>query len=156
MQRIAINKDNFHFRIKVKHVGEREFAGVVIESNRTDVKVGEHSNRWLLKLFDIFEEEKVKEMDAIQNPKPEVKSILTEAESIVNGDRDVQYGNPNEAFKEYSNILEATFGIKLTPAEICKVQIAIKLGRLKYKHKRDSVVDLCGYSEILNRLENGI
>ena len=37
MQRIAINKDNFHFRIKVKHIGEREFAGVVIESNRTDV-----------------------------------------------------------------------------------------------------------------------
>ena len=156
MQRIAINKDNFHFRIKVKHIGEREFAGVVVESNRSDVKVGEHSNRWLLKLFDIFEEEKVKEMDAIQNPKPEIKSILKEADLIVNGDRDVQYGNPLQAFEEYSNILESNFGIKLTPAEICKVQMAIKLGRLKYKYKRDSIVDLCGYAEILNRLENGM
>lgn len=156
MQIIAINKDNFHFRIKVSHVGQREFAGVVIESNRTDVKVGEHSNRWLLKLFDIFDEEKVKEMDAIQNPKPEIKSILKEADLIVNGDRDVQYGNHLQAFEEYSNILESNFGIKLTPAEICKVQMAIKLGRLKYKYKRDSIVDLCGYAEILNRLENGI
>lgn len=155
MERIAINKDDYHFRIKVSAVGEREFAGVVIESNRMDIKVGESSKRWLKKFFDIFEIERVKEMDAMDK-KAEVKSILTEAESIVNGDRDVQYGDPNEAFKEYSNILETTFGIKLTPAEICKVQIAIKLGRLKYKHKRDSVVDLCGYAEILNRLENGI
>jgi hypothetical protein len=136
-------------------VGNREFSGMVIESNIPEYKVGEVKKRWLKEYFDIYEIEKVKEMDAM-NKKPELKSILTEAESIVNGDRNVQYGNPNEAFKEYSNILETTFGIKLTPAEICKVQIAVKLGRLKYKHKRDSVVDLCGYAEILNRLENGI
>jgi hypothetical protein len=155
MERIAILKDDYHFRIKVGSVGNKEFSGMVIESNISDYKVGEVKKRWLKEYFDIYEIEKVKEMDAM-NKKEEVKSILTEAESIVNGDRNVQYGDPNEAFKEYSNILEATFGIKLTPAEICKVQIAVKLGRLKYKHKRDSVVDLCGYAEILNRLENGI
>ena len=154
MQRIAIHKDDYHFRIMVGAVGNREFSGMVIESNIPEYKVGEVKKRWLKEFFDIYEIEKVKEMDAM-NKKEEVKSILTEAESIVNGDRNVQYGNPKEAFKEYSNILEATFGIKLTPAEICKVQIAIKLGRLKYKYKRDSVVDLCGYAEILNRLENG-
>ena len=155
MERIAILKDDYHFRIRVGSVGNKEFSGMVIESNISDYKVGEVKKRWLKEYFDIYEIEKVKEMDAM-NKKEEVKSILTEAESIVNGDRNVQYGDPNEAFKEYSNILEATFGIKLTPAEICKVQIAVKLGRLKYKHKRDSVVDLCGYAEILNRLENGI
>jgi hypothetical protein len=154
VERIAIHKDDYHFRIMVGAVGNREFSGMVIESNIPEYKVGEVKKRWLKEYFDIYEIEKVKEMDAM-NKKEDVKSILTEAESIVNGDRDVQYGNPNEAFKEYSNILEATFGIKLTPAEICKVQIAVKLGRLKYKHKRDSVVDLCGYAEILNRLENG-
>jgi hypothetical protein len=154
MERIAIHKDDYHFRVRVSSVGIRDFSGIVIESNNPDYKVGVVKKTWLKQYFDIYEIEKVKEMDAM-NKKAEVKSILTEAESIVNGDRDVQYGNPNEAFKEYSNILEATFGIKLTPAEICKVQIAIKLGRLKYKHKRDSVVDLCGYAEILNRLEDG-
>lgn len=81
------------------------------------------------------------------------ESILIEANKIVNGDRNVQYGDPNQAFEEYSNILKVTFGIELTPIQICKVQMAIKLGRLKYNHKRDSIVDLCGYSEILNRLE---
>lgn len=77
-----------------------------------------------------------------------------EAENIVNGDRNEQYSDPLESFTVYSDILKLTFGIELTPVEICKVQMAIKLGRLKYKYKRDSVVDLCGYAEILDRLEN--
>lgn len=81
------------------------------------------------------------------------KSILLEAEVIVNGDRNVQYGDPKDAFKIYSEILSRTFNIELSPIEICKVQMAIKLGRLRYQHKRDSLVDLCGYAEILNRLE---
>ncbi len=79
-------------------------------------------------------------------------SLLLQAEKIVNGDRDEQYGNPSQAFQEYSNILKTTFDIDLTPEQICKVQMAIKLGRLKYKFKQDSLLDLIGYSEILNRL----
>jgi len=82
------------------------------------------------------------------------KSILLEADNILNGDRNEQYNDPNESFAVYSEILKSTFGIELTPVEICKVQMAIKLGRLKYKYKRDSAVDLCGYAEILDRLEN--
>ena len=90
------------------------------------------------------------------HPKDEVKSdsILLEANDILNGDRNEQYNDPNESFKVYAEILKAAFGLELTPVEICKVQMAIKLGRLKYKYKRDSLVDLCGYSEILNRLES--
>ena len=84
----------------------------------------------------------------------ENKSILTEAESIVNGSRNEQYGDPVLAFKIYSEILMSVFGINLTPIEICKVQIAIKLGRQKFNHKRDNLVDTCGYTEILNRLED--
>ena len=81
------------------------------------------------------------------------ESILLQADKIVNGDRNEQYGDPNIAFEEYRTILKATFGIDLTSAQICKVLMAIKLGRMKYKYKEDSLVDLCGYAEILNRLE---
>lgn len=86
--------------------------------------------------------------------KIEINSILLEANDILNGDRNEQYNDPNESFKVYAEILKATFGLELTPVEVCKVQMAIKLGRLKYKYKRDSLVDLCGYSEILHRLES--
>ena len=48
-------------------------------------------------------------------------SLLLQAEQIVNGDRNDQYGDPNIAFQEYSNILKTTFDIDLTPEQICKV-----------------------------------
>lgn len=145
MKIIATCKNKPSFKILVKELREEKFSGIVIESERDSRKVGMISDHWFREDFEINYEQV-----------EENQSVLLEAESIVNGDRDVQYGNPLEAFEEYSNILETNFGIKLTPAEICKVQMAIKLGRLKYKYKRDSIVDLCGYAEILNRLENGI
>jgi hypothetical protein len=79
-------------------------------------------------------------------------SILTEASEIVNGSRDDQYGSPVDAFKVYAEILDTTFNIELSPADICRVLMAVKLGRLRYKYKRDSLVDLCGYAEILSEL----
>jgi len=101
------------------------------------------------------EETKVVEMYPNQQEvHPPNDSILLEADNILNGDRNEQYNDPNESFKVYADILKSAFNLELTPVEICKVQMAIKLGRLRYKHKRDSLVDLCGYAEILNRLED--
>lgn len=100
-----------------------------------------------------FEKPVSKEVVKKVEPVKEIESILLEAEKIVNGDRNDQYGDPNIAFAEYKNILYSTFGIELSETDICKVLMSIKLGRLKHKYKRDSIVDLCGYAEILNRLE---
>jgi len=82
----------------------------------------------------------------------EQTSILLEADKIVNGDRDVQYNNPIVAFDDYSIILRVMYGITLKPSEICKVLLSVKLGREKYKHKRDNLTDTVGYLEILNQL----
>jgi hypothetical protein len=86
----------------------------------------------------------------IENSK---NSLLLQADKVVNGDRNEQYGDAKQAFNEYSDILKTTFNISLSPEEICKVMMAIKLGRLKYKFKEDSLLDLMGYSEILNKLQ---
>jgi hypothetical protein len=83
---------------------------------------------------------------------PTHESILLEANKVVNGDRNEQYGDAKEAFTIYSEICKSAFGLELSPDEICKVLMAVKLGRLKYKYKRDSIVDLCGYAEILSKL----
>lgn len=170
MKIIAKSKETPIIEIVVSELGESKFNGVVFKSNRSEIKVG-YSSSWNRAMFNLFYDNKthiipitntiissIQEVENLKHNglKQKPKSILNEAEKIVNGDRNEQYGDPLKAFQEYSNILETNFGIKLTPSEICKVQMAIKLGRMKYKHKRDSVVDLCGYAEILNRLENGI
>lgn len=79
-------------------------------------------------------------------------SILAEAENIINGSRNADYGDVVANFKRISEIAETTFGISINPVEVCQVLLAVKLAREAYLHKRDNLVDLCGYAEILNRL----
>lgn len=80
-------------------------------------------------------------------------SILTEAESVVNGDRDSDYGDSNANLKRIADI-STLIGQPIDASGVCRVMLAVKLARETYKHKRDNLVDLCGYAELLNRLED--
>jgi hypothetical protein len=93
---------------------------------------------------------------------PTPMSILQEAQAIVNGDRAADYGDSTRNMErigaltalmlredEWAELDEGNF-----PASVvAKVLIAVKLGRESFKHKRDNLLDLCGYAEILNRVE---
>lgn len=85
--------------------------------------------------------------------KGETESILSEAERIVNGERQADYSDPVENFKHIAEIASAIMGKDITAEECCIVMIAVKLARESYRHKRDNLVDLAGYVEILNRIK---
>jgi hypothetical protein len=85
--------------------------------------------------------------------KSETESILSEAERIVNGERQVDYSDPVKNFKRIAEIASAIMAKDITAEECCIVMIAVKLARENYKHKRDNLVDLAGYVEILNRIK---
>lgn len=81
------------------------------------------------------------------------KSILVEADSLVNGERQEQYGDPIKNWKETAEIASAITGEKLSPQTCVLVLVAAKLARERHAHKRDSLVDAVGYLDILNRLQ---
>ncbi len=85
--------------------------------------------------------------------KGETESILSEAERIVNGDRQADYSDPVENFKHISAIASSISKESLSPTTCAIVMIAVKLARENHKHKRDNLVDLAGYVEILNRIK---
>ena len=85
--------------------------------------------------------------------KGETESILSEAERIVNGDRQADYSDPVANFKHISAIASAIMAKGITAEECCIVMIAVKLARENYRHKRDNLVDFAGYVEILNRIK---
>ena len=85
--------------------------------------------------------------------KSETESILSEAERIVNGERQADYSDPVENFKHIAAIASAISKKGLSPTDCAIVMIAVKLARENYKHKRDNLVDLAGYVEILNRIK---
>ncbi len=85
--------------------------------------------------------------------KSETESILSEAERIVNGDRQADYSDPVANFKHIAEIASAISKEELSPTTCAIVMIAVKLARENYKHKRDNLVDLAGYVEILHRIK---
>ena len=85
--------------------------------------------------------------------KGETESILSEAERIVNGDRQADYSDPVANFKHISAIASSISKENLSPTTCAIVMIAVKLARENYKHKRDNLVDLAGYVEILHRIK---
>jgi len=81
------------------------------------------------------------------------ESILAEAARIRGGERRADYGDAVENFSRITAIANAATGLQLTSAQVCKVMLAVKLARELHHHKRDNLVDLCGYADILNLIE---
>lgn len=82
------------------------------------------------------------------------ESILVEATRIRSGDRNADYSDAVENFRRITRIAYAITGLELTSAQVCMVMIAVKLAREFHHHKRDNLVDLCGYADIKNLIED--
>lgn len=98
-------------------------------------------------------------------------SILTRAENIVNGREQTEvrkYGPPKIVFQGYANIFnniappgcftvsrvnENSLAIAITAKGVAYVMKSVKLGREKNHHKEDNLIDDCGYTEIINQLQ---
>ena len=79
-------------------------------------------------------------------------SILEEAQEILEGERDSDYGDPVANFNRISRIASSILDYTISPEDCVVVMMAVKLSREQYKHKRDNLVDLVAYTEILNRV----
>lgn len=81
-------------------------------------------------------------------------TILQEALQLVNGDRNEAYGNPKAKYEVIAALWSAVLGFKVEPRQVILCMIATKLGRESMKHKRDNLVDLSGYCEVLGVIED--
>ena len=81
------------------------------------------------------------------------KSILSEAEEIVNGNRQSDYGDAAYNFHRIANIVNSMYPqLNINAQQCCAVLMAVKLIREGFRHKRDNLVDLCGYARIMNEI----
>lgn len=77
----------------------------------------------------------------------EHKSVLTEAEGLVHGDRNVSYGHPMDDFTRTAKMWSALFGFNFTAEQVGLAMICVKLSRESHAPKRDNLVDIAGYAE---------
>jgi hypothetical protein len=79
-------------------------------------------------------------------------SVLLEADSLIHGDRAAQYGSVHDNFGRWSAMCK-TMGIDVSAQQLAMIMVVGKLAREVNKHKRDNVVDACGYLGLYNELE---
>lgn len=125
--------DGCYFANKGGCTDRLEIRGRCNEANRKD----RHSVTFI----------ELKDMD-----KENKQSILDEAKAIVGGSRQSDYGDPVESFERIAKTASMITGKDLSPKECCAVLMAVKIVRESFKHKRDNLVDLCGYAHIMNEI----
>ena len=97
--------------------------------------------------------------------------ILLEAHKVINGDRQDQYGNPEDSFELISDLWEAylkpkikralakhgmtlpaEFDLNLEPRDSALMMAIFKIAREEHQRKRDNLVDGTGYMGIASDL----
>lgn len=76
--------------------------------------------------------------------------ILKEADAIVHGPRNEDYGHPIDDYRRVVDIYRLISGVDLHPEEGALFMVAVKLARLSHNFAaglihRDSLIDAAGY-----------
>ena len=92
--------------------------------------------------FDPWEEE-------VEDLEPE--SPLAEADRLVSGARQADYGHPIEDFTRTGRMWGAILGVgDIDPAHVGLCMAAVKISREVNRPKRDNLVDLAGYAKTVH------
>ena len=74
-------------------------------------------------------------------------SILTEAEGLINCDRQKAYAHPWDNFSQTAALWSPILGVEVTPEQVALCMIQVKISRLcNTPDHRDSIVDTAGYA----------
>jgi hypothetical protein len=90
---------------------------------------------------------------------PPEETILDEAKRLVFGNREEDYDHPKHNGERFAALMNAYYGAKLgvlapfAPKDYAIVMILAKLTREQFAHRRDNLVDIAGYAEVLARIE---
>ena len=77
---------------------------------------------------------------------PTRDEILEKAKQCVCGDRDLQYGSPEESFSRISKYWSDYLDKDISPKDVAIMMILFKVAREEHSSKLDNWVDICGYA----------
>ena len=88
------------------------------------------------------------------------RNVLKEADAIVNGQRQTDYGDKRQNFAQIAMIWQGILATKLqkeaaiTPEDVALLMIGVKMARLaKSPDHYDSIMDIAGYAACMDTLQ---
>lgn len=76
----------------------------------------------------------------------------TDGRDLVDGDRQADYGPPEENMRRIGLAWSAILDTPVGPEQVALCMAALKLVREAHRHKSDNIVDAHGYIEIVDRI----
>ena len=86
-------------------------------------------------------------------PRATRESILDAAKRCVCGDREQDYGSPEDNFAVIAAPWTAYTGTDITPTDVAMMMALLKIARAKAGSKPDTYIDLAGYAACGGELE---
>lgn len=86
-------------------------------------------------------------------PRATRESILDAAKRCVCGDREQDYGSPEDNFAVIAALWTAYTGTDITPKDVAMMMALLKIARAKAGSKPDTYIDLAGYAACGGELE---
>ncbi len=74
--------------------------------------------------------------------------VLEDADNIINGVRQDQYGKPEDSFDKIADYWSAYLEHRVSPHDVAMLMILLKIGRIQDKATQDTLVDIAGYAAI--------
>ena len=85
--------------------------------------------------------------EPVQSVHPRIE-LLREAAAIISGDRNKQYGNPEDNFVRTAQIWTAIIGYEFTAEDVAMMMVGLKVARYASKSgfQPDTWTDIAGYA----------
>lgn len=71
------------------------------------------------------------------------------------GEREQDYGTPEDSFALIGKLWAAYMGVPFTPKDVAMLMALLKVARIKAGDKADSFVDLAGYAACAGEIATG-
>lgn len=82
--------------------------------------------------------------------------ILNKAIEIINKDRQITHGKPEDSFANIANLWSAYLDKVLSVTDVAMLMTLMKIARVKNNnYLDDNFIDICGYSAIAGELNAG-
>ena len=73
-------------------------------------------------------------------------NVLLKAHEVINGQRQDQYGNPEDSFSTIADLWSVWLGYKISAHDVAMMMALLKIAREKHgAGSEDNPVDACGY-----------
>ena len=79
--------------------------------------------------------------------------ILEKASEVISGERQEQYGSPEDNFLRIAELWTTYTGHMVTPHDVAMMMILLKVARVQTFATEDTLIDICGYAALASTLD---